>query len=135
MHGFAKRSLARHRLIHGGLVTLLLASVLTAGTSVAAQTSPPNEEDEATTAMTLWSATSPATHQGDQYELVVTNTGAAPQSVLVATLIMDHRAHENSFVLPKRSNSRRVKRGPLAPATTTAPPTTSQPLSAPKPTT
>ncbi len=100
MLGFGKRTLARNRLIIGGLATLLLATVLAGGVSVAAQTETTSGESDAdATAMTVWSATSPATHQGDQYELVVTNTGAAPQLVLVATLIMDHRAHENSFVL------------------------------------
>lgn len=97
---FATRRLTRNRLMQGGIATLLLTSVLAGGVSVAAQTTSQGEtEDTDATAMTLWSATSPATHQGDQYRLVVTNTGAAPQLVLVGTLIMDHRAHENSFVI------------------------------------
>jgi len=49
-----------------------------------------------------WSATSPATHLGDAYALVLENTGAAAQDVWVRALIMDHRAHTNTVVVAER---------------------------------
>lgn len=48
-----------------------------------------------------WTATSPATHAGDQYQLVVTN-GETPQTVYVRVMIMDHRNHRNIVVLQQR---------------------------------
>ena len=48
-----------------------------------------------------WTATSPATHAGDQYQLVVTN-GETPQTVYVRVMIMDHRNHSNIVVLQQR---------------------------------
>lgn len=45
-----------------------------------------------------WSATSPATHRGDRYRLVLRN-GATAQRVGVSTVIMDHRAHRNLEVI------------------------------------
>ncbi|MCM8748733.1 hypothetical protein NET02_06205 [Thermomicrobiaceae bacterium CFH 74404] len=48
-----------------------------------------------------WTATSPATHAGDQYQLVVTN-GETPQTVYVRVMIMDHRNHNNIVVLQQR---------------------------------
>ena len=49
-----------------------------------------------------WSATSPATHLGDEYTLVVTNAGAETQVVWVSALIMDHGAHTNTFKIVER---------------------------------
>ena len=49
-----------------------------------------------------WSATSPATHLGDRYALVVENTGPTAQDVWVRALIMDHRAHTNTVVVDER---------------------------------
>ena len=43
------------------------------------------------------SATSPATHSGDRYELVLTN-GATPQQVRMRVVIMDHR-NQNDIVV------------------------------------
>ncbi|HKG24416.1 MAG TPA: hypothetical protein VKB09_02160 [Thermomicrobiales bacterium] len=47
----------------------------------------------------LWSATSPATHLGDVYTLVATNTGSAPVKLWVFTIVMDHRQHHNEVVI------------------------------------
>lgn len=49
-----------------------------------------------------WKATSPAIHEGDQYKLLVTNTGDEAQDVLINTVIMDHRNHTNSAVVDER---------------------------------
>jgi hypothetical protein len=49
-----------------------------------------------------WSATSPATHLGDQYRLLVTNAGAEAQVIWVSALIMDHSAHTNIFKIVER---------------------------------
>ena len=49
-----------------------------------------------------WSATSPATHLGDEYGLVVENTGAVEQGVSVRALIMDHGADTNTIVVDER---------------------------------
>jgi hypothetical protein len=46
-----------------------------------------------------WSATSPAIHLGDNYDLVVTNTSNKDQKAWVRTMIMDHRAHKNTMVI------------------------------------
>ncbi len=43
-----------------------------------------------------WKATSPATNPGDQYSLIVTNTGDEAQPVNVNATIMDHRAKVNT---------------------------------------
>jgi hypothetical protein len=47
----------------------------------------------------LWSATSPATHLGDVYTLTATNTGEAPVTLWVFTIVMDHRQHHNEVVV------------------------------------
>ena len=49
-----------------------------------------------------WKATSPAIHEGDRYNLVVTNTGDEAQEVFVNTVIMDHRNHTNTAVVDER---------------------------------
>jgi hypothetical protein len=46
-----------------------------------------------------WSATSPATHQGDVYTLTAENTSAAPVKLWVFTNVMDHRQHHNEIVI------------------------------------
>jgi hypothetical protein len=46
-----------------------------------------------------WTATSPAIHLGDQYELVLTNTSQEDQKAQIRTMIMDHRAHKNTTVV------------------------------------
>jgi hypothetical protein len=46
-----------------------------------------------------WTATSPAIHLGDQYELTVTNTSQEDQNTQVRAMIMDHRAHKNTTVV------------------------------------
>jgi hypothetical protein len=43
-----------------------------------------------------WKATSPTTNLGDQYSLLVTNTGDKPQQVNVNAFVMDHRAKVNT---------------------------------------
>jgi len=47
----------------------------------------------------LWTATSPATHQGDTYTLVVKNTGSDAQKIVVRTVIMDHHEMHNMPVI------------------------------------
>jgi hypothetical protein len=51
-----------------------------------------------------WAATSPAIHLGDKYDLVMTNTGDKDQKAWVRTMIMDHRAHENTMVIDEPLN-------------------------------
>jgi hypothetical protein len=51
-----------------------------------------------------WGATSPAIHMGDQYDLVVTNNSDKDQKIRVHTMIMDHRAHENTPVIDESLN-------------------------------
>ena len=48
-----------------------------------------------------WAATSPATHQGDHYSLVLTN-GPTAQRVWVRTMIMDHRTQTNTMVIAEQ---------------------------------
>src|SRR5215208_1964919 len=40
-----------------------------------------------------WSATSPATHLGDRYQMIVENLGESAQQLWVRTTIMDHSTH------------------------------------------
>ena len=47
----------------------------------------------------LWSATSPATHLGDVYTLTLENTSAGPVKLWVATIMMDHRQHQNDILV------------------------------------
>ena len=49
-----------------------------------------------------WKATSPAIHEGDRYDLVVTNTSDEAREVLINTVIMDHRNHTNTVVIDER---------------------------------
>jgi hypothetical protein len=49
-----------------------------------------------------WKATSPSTHEGDRYDLTVTNTGDEVQEARVRTFIMDHRNHTNTDVVDKQ---------------------------------
>ena len=46
----------------------------------------------------LWRATSPATHEGDEYRLMISNGSSAETSVYAIATIMDHRAHMNDVV-------------------------------------
>lgn len=46
-----------------------------------------------------WKATSPAIHLGDQYDLVVTNTGEEDQRARIRTIIMDHANKTNTPVI------------------------------------
>lgn len=46
-----------------------------------------------------WSATSPATHRGDRYTLVVKNTGEEDQRAMIHATIMDHRNHDDTTVV------------------------------------
>jgi hypothetical protein len=49
-----------------------------------------------------WKATSPSTHEGDRYDLTVTNTGDEAQEARVRTFIMDHRNHTNTDVVDEQ---------------------------------
>jgi hypothetical protein len=51
-----------------------------------------------------WKATSPAVHLGDQYSLVVKNTGEENQKTRVRSVIMDHSTHTNTPTIDKRVN-------------------------------
>jgi hypothetical protein len=46
-----------------------------------------------------WKATSPSIRPGDQYTLVMKNTGDKAQQARVQTVIMDHRNHVNTPVI------------------------------------
>jgi hypothetical protein len=49
-----------------------------------------------------WKATSPSTHEGDRYDLTVTNTSDEAQEARVRTVIMDHRNHTNTDVIDEQ---------------------------------
>jgi hypothetical protein len=49
-----------------------------------------------------WKATSPAIHEGDRYDLTVTNTSDEVQEARVRTVIMDHRNHTNTDVVDEQ---------------------------------
>jgi hypothetical protein len=49
-----------------------------------------------------WKATSPSTHEGDRYDLTVTNTGDKAQEARVRTFIMDHSNHTNTDVVDEQ---------------------------------
>lgn len=49
-----------------------------------------------------WKATSPSIHEGDRYDLIVTNTGDEAQEARVRTFIMDHRNHTNTDVVDEQ---------------------------------
>jgi hypothetical protein len=49
-----------------------------------------------------WKATSPSTHEGDRYDLTMTNTGDEAQEARVRTFIMDHRNHTNMDVVDEQ---------------------------------
>ena len=49
-----------------------------------------------------WKATSPSIHEGDRYDLTVTNTGDEAQEARVRTFIMDHRNHTNTDVVDEQ---------------------------------
>ena len=49
-----------------------------------------------------WKATSPSTHEGDRYDLTVTNTSDEVQEARVRTVIMDHRNHTNTDVVDEQ---------------------------------
>ena len=51
-----------------------------------------------------WKATSPAIHLGDQYSLVVKNTGEENQRARVRSVIMDHSTHTNTPMIDKKVN-------------------------------
>jgi hypothetical protein len=46
-----------------------------------------------------WSATSPAIHLGDRYQIIVENPGESAQRLWVRTTIMDHSTHTTAPVL------------------------------------
>jgi len=45
-----------------------------------------------------WKATSPSTHEGDRYTLLVTNTGEEAQEARVRTVLMDHPENNTNVV-------------------------------------
>jgi hypothetical protein len=49
-----------------------------------------------------WKATSPSTHEGDQYTLLVTNTDEKAQEAQISTVIMDHSNHTNTDVVDEK---------------------------------
>ena len=49
-----------------------------------------------------WKATSPAIHKGDQYSLVMKNTGEESQKAQVHTIVMDHSIHTNTNVVDEQ---------------------------------
>lgn len=101
--------LPRRVLLRGGAATLALGamgfarqSAGAAGHRGPAAGSP--QQRQAMLALTerpvyRWSATSPATHLGDTYTLVLSNPGSEPVSGLVRTVIMDHAQHHNELVI------------------------------------
>lgn len=88
----------------GLAAALVLGGLLTAGgaAAFAATAAPPAGPGDFTAQQRAqairWSATSPATHQGDQYRMVITN-GAAAQRVAVRVQIMDHPMMKNTVVI------------------------------------
>jgi hypothetical protein len=88
----------------GGAVAVAASTLGIAGV-VAKQATPSTGTDQQQTKPDLkayvyfWSATSPATHKGDTYTLVLKNTGSTAQKLYVRTVIMDHRAMTNTPVI------------------------------------
>ena len=87
---------------------LALIAVLTIATTIAgppaaafaaAQTTAAQAADTTAGGALAWSATSPATHLGDRYQLVIENVDAAEQPVMVRVVVMDHATMTNTVVV------------------------------------
>lgn len=97
----------RWLLVSSGAV-LTVAALIKVGAGVAAQESTPAPGGDMTRQEMrenlqqygfLWSATSPATKEGDTFALVVGNNGATPLKMWVRSMIMDHAAHHNEAAI------------------------------------
>lgn len=103
----------RRSVLIGGASVLTVGALARVGLKEAraqeTEATPAGEDDQQTPLKTLrekleeygflWSATSPATHQGDTYTLTATNPGTSPVKLLVFTIVMDHRQHHNEVVV------------------------------------
>jgi hypothetical protein len=94
--------LNRRTFILGGAAALAASTLGIAGV-VAKQATPAGRSERSGRGLKaypyLWTATSPATHKGDTYTIVVKNTGTEAQKLVVRTVIMDHRAMHNMPVI------------------------------------
>jgi hypothetical protein len=85
----------RRSIMLGGVAALAASTLGIAGV-VAKQATPSAESETRGRGLKafpyVWTATSPATHKGDTYKIVLGNTGAEVQKVMVRTVIMDHHA-------------------------------------------
>jgi hypothetical protein len=94
--------ISRRSLALGGAGTLAASTLGIAGV-LAKQATPSGEPEELGRGLKaspyLWTATSPATHKGDTYTLVVKNTSTVVQKIVVRTVIMDHHAKHNTPVI------------------------------------
>jgi hypothetical protein len=92
----------RRSFILGGAAALAASTLGIAGV-VASQATPAGGSEERGRGLKaypyLWTATSPATHKGDTYTIVVKNTGTETQKLKVRTVIMDHRSMRNVPVI------------------------------------
>jgi len=90
----------------GGVATLAGSLGIAGVGTVAAQQATPapgldedQDKPELKDFSYLWSATSPATHEGDTYTIDIKNTGTTSQKLYVRTVIMDHHTMTNSAVI------------------------------------
>jgi hypothetical protein len=79
--------------------TLGIAGVVAKQATPSAGTDQEHTKPDLRAYVYFWSATSPATHKGDTYTLVIKNTGSTAQKLYVRTIIMDHRAMINTPVI------------------------------------
>lgn len=82
----------------GGIAAVLVVPVL----AVALGFLTPDSAQAGPGPPVKWRAASPATNAGDQYSLVVTNTGDEAQQVNVKALIMDPRAKTNTPLITEQ---------------------------------
>jgi len=103
-------ALRRRTLLKGGAALLGLGLAGSSGRGAAASTghhapvgaSVPGSEALLAAVQAFpyrWSATSPATHLGDTYTLILQNPGSEPVAGLVRTVIMDHARHHNELAV------------------------------------
>ena len=103
------RRLRRRRgaraIVVGGAIALLFLAMASDGIraqddDASAEATPADEGlPESMRPPFIWSATSPATNLGDEYQLVVENTSDVEQTIRVYTIVMDHQQHVNTMVV------------------------------------
>jgi hypothetical protein len=82
-----------------GALTMAMVVAGPAATFAANQSDSDQAADTVAGGALSWSATSPATHLGDRYRLVIENADAVEQPVVVRVIIMDHATMTNTPVV------------------------------------